>query len=126
MDSPISTLNGVHDPKVLRSLKKSRVRTEIIIYLYNIYPNPSYPSDISRHTKIDSTNVIGGLRGMGHRYDSDNSLIGVKLVEMIDFNGTAYYKLSDTGKRWVDSMELMKKDEILQSRSNIKLIKPKH
>lgn len=83
------------------------------MYLYKIYPNSSYPSDISRHTKIDPTNVLGGLRGMGHRYDKANSLIGVELVESINFDGTAYYRLSDTGKRWIETMELIKKDDAL-------------
>ncbi len=113
MNSAISTFNGIQHPQILRSLKKSRVRTEIMMYLYKIYPNSSYPSDISRHTKIDSTNVIGGLRGMGQRYDKANSLIGVELVEMINFDGTAYYRLSDNGKRWIETMELMKKDDVL-------------
>ncbi|MCL7476085.1 MAG: archaellum operon transcriptional activator EarA family protein [Methanosarcinales archaeon] len=113
MDSEIRIFKDIHHPQIVRSLKKSRVRTEIMMYLYKIYPNSSYPSDISRHTKIDSTNVIGGLRGMGHRYDKANSLIGVELVESINFDGTAYYRLSDTGKRWIETMDLMKKDDVL-------------
>ncbi len=50
---------------------------------------------------------------MGQRYDKANSLIGVELVEMINFDGTAYYRLSDNGKRWIETMELMKKDDVL-------------
>ena len=101
------TLRGLHYSQILRSLKKSRVRTEIMLYLYKIYPNSSYPSDISRQIQIDPTNVIGGLRGMGRRYDETTSLIGVKLVEAINLEGTIYYKLSDNGKIFLENMELI-------------------
>lgn len=89
---------------VIRSLKRSRVRTEIIMYLYKIYPVASYPSEISRHTNIDATNIIGGLKGMGSRYESNNSLVGMELVEMINHNDVSYYKLSDKGKKLIDEI----------------------
>jgi len=44
--------------EVLRSLRRSRVRTEIVMYLYKIYPNASYPAEISRNTRIDPTNIL--------------------------------------------------------------------
>ncbi|RJS68593.1 hypothetical protein CW713_07085 [Methanophagales archaeon] len=37
----------------MRSLRRSRVRTEIVIYLYKIYPHGSYPAEISRNTERD-------------------------------------------------------------------------
>jgi predicted transcriptional regulator with HTH domain len=77
------------------------------MYLYKIYPDSSYPSNISRHTKIDPTNVIGGLRGMGSRYNKTNSLIGIKLVEEVQLNGATYYKLTETGKKLIESMKLI-------------------
>ncbi len=102
------TTRGVQYSQILRSLKKSRVRTEIMMYLYKIYPNSSYPSDISRQTRIDPTNVIGGLCGMGRRYDKINSLVGVKLVEPVQLDGATYYKLTETGKKIIESMELVR------------------
>jgi len=77
------------------------------MYLYKIYPDSSYPSDISRQTKIDPTNVIGGLRGMGSRYNKTNSLIGIKLVEEVQLNGVTYYKLTETGKELIENMKLI-------------------
>lgn len=100
-------LNGMHYSQILRSLKKSRVRTEIMMYLYKIYPNSTYPSEISRQTRIDPTNILGGLRGMGSRYDESSSLIGIDLVEMIGLNGNTYYKLSDNGKTLIENMKLI-------------------
>ena len=109
MDLPSSSPTDGH---LLRSLKKSRVRTEVMMYLYNIYPNTSYPYDISRQTGIDSTNVIGALRGMGSRYKNSNSLIGMGLVDKVENDGVTYYKLSDRGKRFIDSMDMTKTHSI--------------
>ena len=92
---------------VLRSLRRSRVRTEIVMYLYKIYPNASYPADISRNTGIDPTNILGGLRGMGNRFDKSNSLIERGIVEKIELEGTTYYKLSERGKALIESLDIV-------------------
>ena len=92
--------------RALRSLKKSRVRTDVMMYLYNIYPNTSYPYDISRQTGIDSTNIIGALRGMGDRYKNSNSLVEMGLVDKVENGDVTYYKLSDQGKRFIESTDL--------------------
>ena len=94
------------DGRALRSLKKSRVRIEVMTYLYNIYPNTSYPYDISRQTGIDSTNIIGALRGMGDRYKNSNSLVEMGLVDKVENGDVTYYKLSDQGKRFIESTDL--------------------
>lgn len=44
--------NVSQDP-VLRSLRRSRVRTEIVMYLYKIYPEASYPAEISKNAGIE-------------------------------------------------------------------------
>ncbi|RLG36382.1 hypothetical protein DRN79_04975, partial [Methanosarcinales archaeon] len=75
---------GVSFGEILRALRRSRVRTEILMYLYKIYPNASYPAEISRNTGIDPTNILGGLRGMGSRFDEANSLLKLGLVEKIE------------------------------------------
>lgn len=86
------------EPRIVRSLRRSRVRTEIVMYLYKIYPNASYPADISRNTGIDPTNILGGLRGMGSRFDKTNSLIERGIVDKVELEGAAYYRLSERGK----------------------------
>lgn len=78
------------------------------MHLYTIYPNISYPYDISRQTGIDSTNIIGALRGMGSRYKNSNSLVEMGVVDMVENNGVTYYKLSDRGKRLIEGMDLVK------------------
>ena len=90
--------------RVLRSLRRSRVRTEIAMYLYKIYPAASYPADIARNIGIEPTNILGGLRGMTRRFDESNSLLGMGLVDKIGDNGATYYQLSEHGKLVIEEL----------------------
>ncbi len=90
--------------RVSRSLRRSRMRTEIAMYLYRTYPEASYPAEIGRGTGIDATNVIGALRGMGSRFDESNSLLGLGLVDIIEDNGTTYYQLTEQGKSMLEKL----------------------
>lgn len=90
--------------RVARSLRKSRVRTEIAMYLYKIHPEASYPADIARNIGIEPTNVLGGLRGMPRRFDKSNSLLGMGLVDIIKDNGATYYQLSEHGKSLMEEL----------------------
>ncbi|MCW3129122.1 MAG: putative transcriptional regulator [Methanophagales archaeon] len=90
--------------EVLRSLRRSRVRTEIVMYLYKIYPKASYPAEISRNTGIDPTNILGGLRGMGSRFNESTSLLTQGVVEKIEREKGTYYRLSARGKSLIESM----------------------
>jgi len=92
---------------VSRALRRSRVRTEIMMYLYKIYPRASYPAEISRNTGIDPTNILGGLRGMGNRFDETNSLLQSGLVDKIERDNIMYYRLSEPGKKLLEEMELV-------------------
>ena len=91
--------------EVLRSLRRSRVRTEIVMYLYKIYPRASYPAEISRNTGIDPTNILGGLRGMGTRFDESTSLLTQGVVEKIEREKATYYRLSELGKSLIESIQ---------------------
>lgn len=95
--------------QVLRSLRRSRVRTEVAMYLYKIYPVESYPAEIGRNIGIEPTNILGGLRGMNHRFDESNSLLGMGLVDIIGDIGATYYRLSEHGKSLIE--ELIRLDE---------------
>ncbi len=91
---------------ISRSLRRSRVRTEIVMYLYKIYPEDSYPAEMSRNIGIDPTNILGGLRGMSNRFDESNSLLKMGLVDRIERDNVAYYRLSEPGKDLVESLSL--------------------
>jgi len=77
------------------------------MYLYKIYPNASYPADISRNTGIDPTNILGGLRGMGNRFDKSNSLIERGIVEKVELDDATYYRLSERGKLLMESLNMV-------------------
>ena len=94
------------EPQILRSLRRSRVRTEIVMYLFKIYPGASYPADIARNIGIDPTNILGGLRGMGSRYDKSNSLIERGVVERVELEDATYYRLSGRGKSVIESLDM--------------------
>jgi len=94
-----------YDPRIIRSLKRSRVRVAILLYLNKIYPRMSYPAEIARNIGIDATNVLGGLRGMGNRYNGSSSLVELGLVDKIDVNGVSYYRLSKIGKQVAEALE---------------------
>jgi predicted transcriptional regulator with HTH domain len=91
---------------ISRSLRRSRVRTEIVMYLYKIYPKESYPAEMARNIGIDPTNILGGLRGMSNRFDESNSLLKMGLVDRIERDNVTYYRLSEPGKDLVESMSL--------------------
>lgn len=90
--------------EVFRSLKRSRVRTEILMYLYNNYPKASYPAEIARDTGIDPSNVLGGLRGMGKRFGVSDSLLKQGMVEKMDSGDISYYRLTERGKSLMESL----------------------
>ena len=96
--------------QVSRSLRRSRVRTEVALYLYKIYPEASYPADICRNTGITPTNILGALRGMGKRFDKSNSLVGLGLVDEIRVNDTTYYRLSERGKSLIENLDRVMKN----------------
>ena len=96
-------------PIVARSLRRSNVRKRIAEYLFEINPSGSYSSDIAYNVKTTPTNVIGAMRGMSSRYREDESLIGLKLVELVDASkNLKIYKLTDFGKEVIGTMNKRK------------------
>ena len=87
---------------MLRSLRKSRVRTEIIMYLYTIYPKASYPIDIAMDTSIDAADALGGLRGSG--FAKSKSLLEIGLVDRVEHDGGICYQLSERGKSLIETL----------------------
>jgi len=90
--------------QILRSLRRSRVRTEIVMYLYEIYPKASYATNIAGNTKIATANVLGGLRGMGKGFAKSKSLLELGLVDKIEDDDRIYYQLSKLGKSLIENL----------------------
>jgi predicted transcriptional regulator with HTH domain len=62
------------EPEVIFSLRKSRVRREVLTFLMGISPKCSYPSEIARRTHLNVNDVVGALHGTSGRYHRENSL----------------------------------------------------
>jgi len=94
-------------PLVIRSLRRSNIRKKIAEYLYEISPSGSYTSEIAYNCKTTPTNVIGAIKGMGTRYKTDESLIGLEIVEQITSNkDVKIYRLTEFGKEIIESILL--------------------
>ncbi|MDI3475365.1 MAG: hypothetical protein PWQ79_1913 [Thermococcaceae archaeon] len=89
------------DPFVLRSLNRSELRKKILMYLNEIYPSPTYLSELARAIKSDPSNVKGALIGLGNRYNGHSSLVSLGLVEVVEKDGFKYYRLTEYGKQVV-------------------------
>jgi predicted transcriptional regulator with HTH domain len=86
------------EPKIARSLARSRLRTEILRYLSEIYPRASYISEMSAALGVSRTNIRGALWG-GRRFSNPASLISMGLVEIIEDGGHRYYRVTNRGRR---------------------------
>lgn len=89
--------NELRVPQALRSLRTSKVRSETALYLHSIYPDASYPAEISRNTGSDPSTILGGLTGELNNYLKSNSLIEQGIVDKIERDGNSYYKLTEFG-----------------------------
>jgi predicted transcriptional regulator with HTH domain len=92
-------------------LRRSRVRTEILMYLYSNYPKASYPEEISRDTGIDLKNVLRGLTGKGGWFKESDSLFKQGVVEQVEQGGTSYYRLTERGKSMIESMHKTQEED---------------
>lgn len=89
------------DPTIIRALNKSELRRKVLFYLDQIFPNPTYLSELARGIRSDPANVLGCLKGMGNRYNGNSSLIELGLVEAVEKNNFKYYALTKYGKEVV-------------------------
>lgn len=84
------------NPEIVRSLRRSRLRRDVLAYLKEIYPASSYPAEIARGIGSDASDVIGVLVGRG-RYSRMLSLLSLGLVEIEYRSEEKYYRLTKQG-----------------------------
>ncbi|MBE0515973.1 MAG: hypothetical protein IBX41_01090 [Methanophagales archaeon] len=92
-------------------LRRSRVRSEILMYLYGNYPKASHPEEISRDTGIELKNVLRGLKGRGGWFKESDSLLKQGVVEQMEQGGTTYYRLTERGKSMIESMHKTREED---------------
>jgi predicted transcriptional regulator with HTH domain len=92
-------------PLVIRALRRSNVRKKIAEYLFEISPSSSYTSEIAYNIKTTPTNVIGAIRGMGSRYKTEESLLGLNIIEeKNEGKNIKLYGLTSFGKEVISSI----------------------
>ena len=105
-DRDVNSSTDFKRPLVVRSLRRSNIRKKITEYLFDISPSGSYTSEIAYNVKTTPTNVIGAIKGMGSRYKTEESLIGLEIVEQITSGkDVKLYRLTDFGKEIIGSFK---------------------
>ncbi|MFP3202840.1 MAG: archaellum operon transcriptional activator EarA family protein [Sulfolobus sp.] len=86
------------DSKCIFSLRKSKIRLEILKVLKESYPNSLYIAEIARRAGVNITQVIGALRGINNKqYKPEYSLLSLELVYEISNGNRKLYKISPKG-----------------------------
>lgn len=86
-------------------LRRSRVRTEILMYLYSNYPEASRPEEIAHATGIELKNVLRGLTGKGGWLPDSDALLNQGVVEQVEYDGSPYFRLTERGKAMIERMQ---------------------
>jgi len=81
--------------RVIRSFMRSPLRLTVLRYLFDIYPQSNYLSEIARSVNSDPSNITGALRGSGIRYTTEDSLISMNLVEVRIMKHNNYYRINE-------------------------------
>ena len=83
------------DGEILRSIRKSPLRRDVLKYLGAIYPDKAYPDQIGRDIDKLGRNILGCLVGMPTQgYAPEYSLVSLNLVTVIEKSGKKYYQLN--------------------------------
>lgn len=88
---------GINQSMVKRSLRKSKTRMRILMYLYNIGKETSI-KNISKTLNICYSTTYGALMGNGAHYSRNFSLQSLGLVEAKHFEGNCFFLLTDNGR----------------------------
>ena len=95
-------------PEIIFSLRKSKVRREVLGHLVNVHPNKVYISVISKSTEIGINEVYGALNGVKGRYKKENTLISLGLVDKEIKNGICLYYATPFGVEvWRSCREIL-------------------
>ena len=82
------------DGEILRSMKRSGLRKEVLLYLADIYPDRAPLTRISYVLDKHLASVSGALNGIGGNYTLESSLLSLNLVSVISRSGKKYYQLN--------------------------------
>jgi len=77
--------------------------TEILMYLYTTFPNVSRLADISKNTNVNLNGVLEALHTISNKNRLE-SLLGIGLVDKIEYEGEVCYYISKRGKSLMEGV----------------------
>ncbi|MEA1993728.1 MAG: archaellum operon transcriptional activator EarA family protein [Euryarchaeota archaeon] len=83
--------------KIRVSLRRSKLRREVLIYLVDIHPKKAYTAEISKEAELRSTDVCGALNGLSDRFKKERSLVNLGLVKRTKEGDHWFYWATETG-----------------------------
>ena len=86
------------------SLIEKPVGTEVLMYLFTTFPKVSRPVDIAKQISVDLNGVLEGLHTLSNKNGFD-SLFGIGLVDKVECEGKACYRISKRGKSLMESLK---------------------
>jgi len=83
--------------KIIRALRRSRVRREILKMLCSASEQEAevYPAMLASLTGASYANILGALRGFGNRYREEYSLLSLGLVEELRLGDMRFYRIKN-------------------------------
>lgn len=90
--------------QTFNSLIEKPVGTEVLMYLFTIFPKVSRPVDISKQIRVDLNGVLEALHTLSNK-NTIESLLGIGLVDKIEHEGGAYYSISKRGKSLMEGLK---------------------
>lgn len=115
------------DEEIVKSLKRSMVRTRILVFIYRQYFRQANLKLICKDLRICPGNVLGALVGYKKRYKKEASLVGLGLMERMETdmegNKIIQYRITEKG---VSIASMLENESAMDMISGIKENASKH
>jgi predicted transcriptional regulator with HTH domain len=97
------------DEEIVKSLKRSRIRARILLFIYRQYFRQANLKVICKELGICPGNALGALIGSKKRYKVEASLVGLELMERLEIDADGrkiiQYKITEKGVRIAGMIE---------------------
>jgi predicted transcriptional regulator with HTH domain len=97
------------DEEVMKSLRRSKIRIVVLLFIAQSYFRQANLKELCKGLNICASNILGALNGYKGRYKFEESLVGLGLVErveyLIDGHKLIHYRLTEKGARIAGMLE---------------------
>jgi len=95
---------GHKSRRTFNSLTEKPLGTEVLMYLFTTFPKVSRPVDIAKQVGVDLNGVLEGLHTLSNKNKLE-TLLGTGLVDKVEREGEACYRISKRGKSLMKSLK---------------------